>query len=123
MGREIDLTLYANPVELIPATTTASPAPDVNSDVVQSREYDTVRTFLAYSGTVTSCVLRLWVFDRSTWYKAQNTTNTVPLEGSAFGNEVRDWAVGEQAEITFQVESITGGGSVTVKVKRGDVSG
>lgn len=76
-----------------------------------------VRTFLNYGGTVTSCVIRMWVRDvAGAWYRAGSTLDGTVL-APAGGDEARDWLVGQGGAFTFQVESIAGGGTVVVKME------
>jgi hypothetical protein len=96
---------------IIAATSTAGTAPTSGTDGFKTG-LDTVRTFFDYTGTVTACVVRLYIRDRAgAWYRAASTTDGDPLTGT---DEVRDWLVGDGTEFTFVVESISGGGTVAV---------
>lgn len=119
----IDLRRFANSYEVIPPTSSAQPAPDATTPVIRNTKNDTVRTYIKYEGTVTECEIRLYYFDGRDWFKALSTAEAAPLIGSGFGNEVRDWEVGEQARFTFRVEKVSGGGSVSVRVTEGNHRG
>jgi hypothetical protein len=80
-----------------------------------------IQTLIDYTGTVTSCTLKLWIRDIVTgnWYEGATTDDLDPLTpgGASPVDEARDWDVGQQNEIFFQVTAIAGGGSVAVRVQ------
>ena len=97
---------------VIPATSTSTPTPDGNTAYVNTQNADTVRAFVAYSGTVTSATLRLWLLQDGAWYRASDTTLT-PQDG----NEAYDYQlIGHHTDFTLQLTSVAGGGTVAVSV-------
>lgn len=118
----IDITQFTNAYEVIPPTSSPTPDPDKSTDVLRGGSADTVRTYIRYEGIVTEVEIRLWYWDGLTWYRA-NSTSEAPLVGSGFGNEVRDWEVGENARFTFTIEKVAGGGKVSVRVTEGNHNG
>ena len=102
---------YADAQVVIPSTATATDPPDADTDRFDTRAFAGVTTFLAYSGSVTG-TLRLWVHDGEDWFKG----GTLALSSSG-GNIAYDWDTGTYRQFTFQVESISGGGTVSVKVE------
>lgn len=108
--------------DLIGATSVATAAPSALSDAYFSRTFARVRTLLAYSGTVTSCVVVIWFRDPvlPVWYEGASTTDLDPLTpgGASPVNEARDWDVGRGQYVTFQVAAIAGGGTVAVRLVR-----
>lgn len=96
---------------VIPATSTATAAPDGDTPFVNTGNIDTVRAFCRYTGTVTG-ELVLWLLQDGVWYRAASD-----VLNSANGNEVFDGVLlGRHTRFTYQVESIAGGGSVEVRV-------
>lgn len=90
----------------------ASSATAVPTDYIEVGQHDMIRCFCDYTGTVTSATLRIWFRDHGVWYRGDEVT----LD-PANGDEARDWYVGENADIAFQVTAIAGGGSITVRVR------
>ena len=74
-----------------------------------------VRTFVTYTGSVTSCVVRKLVRNKTTgvWHGDVSTAELDALT-PARGSEVRVWDVDSGDEVSFQIESIAGGGTATV---------
>lgn len=102
----------AESFELIPATATATAAPDGDTPYVLTGPIDTVRVFVAYSGAVTSGDLRLWVLQDGAWYRAGD----IPLT-PAEGNEVIDAnLIGTHTRFTIQVRALEGGGTAAVRI-------
>ena len=108
-------------VVAIAATAVATTAPTSETEGIYTADFERVRTLLSYSGTVTACVVKIWVRDQSTgtWYEGATTDEIDPLTpgGASPTNEARDWGVGGQTEVAFQVISIAGGGTVEVRVR------
>lgn len=100
--------------EVIAARSTTQAAPDW---IVPTGESTTVRTYLAYTGTVSSCDLTLWQYLGASWYAGPTVADA--LTGT---DEYRDWAVEPGTLIGFTVSEIAGGGSVAVRA-RGIVDG
>ena len=109
-------------VEVIAATSTTGTPPVDATDgyIFSSGNYTanvpSVRTFIDYTGTVTSCELRLYVrtLGSDAWYAAASTEDLDALT-PAGGDEVRDWDIGANTECRWVVETIAGGGTVTVE--------
>ena len=117
------LTAYTatDPVVAVAATAVATPAPTDADDGFDTGPYGTVRALLAYAGTVATCAVRLWVRDREggEWFRAASTGELTALDpgGATPVNEARDWKVGRDAEVWFQVEEVSGGGTVEVRLQ------
>lgn len=115
------VTNITTPVVVIPATASASAAPSGSTDPIKSGKYRRLRTFLAYAGTVNSATVRIWFKDpgTTTWYAGADTDDLDALApgGAAPVNEVRDWEVGQGAEVWFQLSAIAGGGTAAVRVQ------
>lgn len=108
-------------IVVVPVGFAAGVAPSAATDGYKSSgAQGRVRTFIDYSGAVTACSVRLYVREPggTAWYRAFGTTESgFPLTPS-FGDESRDWDVGENAEFRFVVESIspgTAGNTVAIK--------
>lgn len=106
------LGTYAHAREAIPETDEPTPAPGDEILGFNTHHFMNISTYIAYDGEVSSGVLRLWLFDGDGWYKGASLDLT-----SSDGDSVYDWEVGRYRSIAFQVESISGGGRVTVKVQ------
>lgn len=107
-------------IVVIPPTSSSTSAPTAGTTgiyVPMSR----VRTLVDYSGTVTSCALTIWFRDQGTgiWYEGAATDDLDPLTpgGATPVNEAREWDVGLQQEVFFQVTAIAGGGTVAVRLQ------
>ncbi len=97
---------------LIPATATATPAPDANTSYVSTRSTDTVRAFIRYTGTVTSATLVLHVLQEGIWYAGEEG----PLN-PARGNQFVDFLMlGQYTQFTLQLSAISGGGTAEIRV-------
>lgn len=113
--------LHSNVVSpVIAARSTASTAPTGATDgYLCGSDGGQIRSLVTYAGAVTAAVIRLWVRNRTSgvWYRGASSTDIGALT-PASGNDSRDWIIGEGAEFTFQLESIsqTGGGTVAVDV-------
>jgi hypothetical protein len=95
---------------IIVATSTAGSPPTSGTDGLTTNiNTPVVRTFLDYTGTVSSGTLRLYTRNGSAWFRG----DTYAMTGT---DEAVDWAVGAGTEFTFVVEAITqsGGGTVAV---------
>lgn len=115
-------TLTTNqPIAAIAATAVATAAPSGGTEGIYVAQLGRVRTFLDYTGTVTSCTLKLWIRDIGTsgWFEGPTTDDLDPLTpGDASPvDEARDWDVGNENEVWFQVSAIAGGGTVAVRVQ------
>lgn len=96
----------------VAATDTATPTPDEDTPYIDTGAIDTIRLLVAYDGTVSAAKLRLWLLQDGTWYRAGG----VELN-PADGNESYDaTGVGQYTRFAVQVEEITGGGTVEVRV-------
>ena len=96
---------------IVAATSTATSVPTSGTDGFKTG-LDIVRTFFDYTGTVTACVVRLYVRAKDGgWYRGASSADGDALTGV---DEVRDWMVGDGTEFTFVVESIAGGGTVAI---------
>lgn len=106
---------------VIMATSTATAAPGDGSVAYICGGIDRVRTLCAYSGTVTACAIRIWFRDpvEEVWYEGASTDDLDMLTpgGATPVNEARDWDIGSGSAITFQVASIAGGGTVTLRAQ------
>lgn len=100
----------------VPATSSTTPTPDANTPFIATTDYETVRTYIVYSGIVTSANVQMWVLDNGIWFHGASTDDGTPLD-PAGGNESRDWSCGRYAAIAFQVADVTGGGTVEIRVK------
>ena len=76
-----------------------------------------VRTYVSFGGTVTSVVFRLWLRSpgATSYSRAASSTDLGWAPTSAIGREARDWRIGDVDEWLVTVESLAGGGSVTLK--------
>lgn len=96
----------------IPATATATPDPDGDTPYIYTGDIDTVRLVVTYDGTVSAAKLRVWLLQDGTWYRAGG----VELNPGD-GNESYDaTGVGRHTRFHIQVEEITGGGTIEVRV-------
>ncbi len=111
---------HANPTQVVPATSVGVGSAIPTGDGFVAPETGTVRTLIAYAGTVTAANVRLWIRNSGTgvWHRAASTDSLDPLApgGAAPINEVRDWKIGRGVEFLFRVETVTGGGTVAVAV-------
>lgn len=100
------------------ATAATTAAPDANTVALDTGQFDRIRTFITYSGTVNSAALRLWIYNRinATWHRGASTADVNPLApgGASAVNESRDWFIGRHQTIYFQLEAVAGGGTVAV---------
>lgn len=115
-------TTISGTLPAITATASATAAPGSTTDGFGTVRYPRVRALLAYVGTVSTCVLTAWVRDRQTgvWYRLRDTGigDTPALApGAGPTNEARDFEVGRQQEVFFQVSAITGGGTAAVRIQ------
>lgn len=90
--------------------------PADNAEGFNVRDANEIRTFIDFTGTVTSCVIRKLTKNRTTgrWHADVSTADLDPLVGSSGGDTIRVWDVYPHDEVTFQILSIVGGGSVAV---------
>lgn len=95
-----------------PATSTPTPPPDPGTPAFSTGGHRTITTYLGYLGTVSRGSLRLWLSDGERWYRGDSTPLT-----STDGDRAIDWALGAGRLFAFQVETIEGGGTVTVLVE------
>lgn len=110
---------------VVPATSVATAAPTGGTDGIVTgtgrQGFHTVRTLIAYQGTVESAVIRIWFRDPVTnvWYEGATTDDLDALTpgGASPVNESRDWVVGYGSQVFFQVTSVQGGGTVAVRVQ------
>ena len=105
------LDRYSDAVTLHEAVTGPTSAPDGDTTRYVNRKSENVATYLRYAGDA-SGTLTLHIYDGETWY-----TGASQLFDSANGNEALDWTIGERRMFTFRVASISGGGSVTVRLE------
>lgn len=106
-----DIGGYAEGFPIIAATAVAEAEP---AYIIPTGSYQGARTYCAYSGTVSACTLRLWFYVGGTWYRGATTDDGNALTGA---NEARDWVVEPDTHVGFTVDSISGGGTVTVRVE------
>lgn len=100
----------ATPV--IAATFAATAAPTGSDDGYKTGPTGRVRTFHRYAGAVTAANVRVWFKQGGVWYRGATTDDLDPLDpAGATVAEARDWSTGRNAEIRFQVVSITPGTS------------
>lgn len=108
--------------DAIDATASTTAAPSAGTEPFFSHGYQRVRTLLAYSGTVSTCALKIWFRDPllAVWYEGATTDDLDALTpgGASPVNEARDWDVGSATYFVFQVSTLTGGGTVAVRVAR-----
>lgn len=107
--------LSARP-QVIVSGSSGTAIPADNAEGFSVRRATQVRTFIDFTGTVSACVIRKLTKNRSTgrWHADVSTADLDPLAGSTGGDTVRIWDVYPGDEITFQILSISGGGSVAV---------
>lgn len=105
----------------IAATASTTTAPTGGTDGFLVSTSGGVRTLIAYTATVSSANLRLWIRDRETgvWYGGATTDSLSALApgGASVVNEARDWYVGAGSEVFFQLAAVAGGGTVAVRVQ------
>ena len=114
----------SSPILAVSATSSATSAPSSGTDGYRLKPgkpgMKTIRTLFAYSGTVNAASVRLWVRDvgSATWYRGASTDDLRPHApgGSGPVAESRDWEVGNNSECFFQVASISGGGTIAIKL-------
>jgi hypothetical protein len=108
-------------VAAVAATASATAAPSSTTDGFDTARFPRVRTLMAYVGTVSACNIQAWFRDRATgvWYRGAATDDFDALDpgGATPVNESRDWEVGRKQEVLFQVGSVSGGGTVAVKLQ------
>lgn len=107
-----NLERYGGPVLAIPATAAATAEPTDASTTFIAGAAGRITTYIHYTGTVTSGVLRLLTHDGVRWYRGASH----PLASSE-GSISLDWTVGGARRFGFRIESIAGGGTVEVGVE------
>lgn len=101
---------------ILAAASSAGAAPSGATTVHQLVRGNVVRAFITYSGTVNACAVRLWLYDGTGWYEGPSTDDLDALTpgGASPVNESRDWEIGDGQTFTFQLVSISGGGTAAV---------
>lgn len=127
---DLNESLVSGSLEGVAATNAATSAPSSSTDGFNTGRFPTVRTLLAYTAQVSACVVQLWVRDRNdgVWYKGLKTGDTGQLAlapgGASVVNEARDWTVGRNQEIFFQLSTVTvTGGTVALRIQGVDPGG
>ena len=94
---------------------TAATAPESEpAYIIPTGPTTNLLTHVRYDGTVTAATLRIWYYSNGVWYRGITTDSGIPLSGA---NETRLWEVSRDALCGFTVESIAGGGSLTVRAE------
>ena len=106
-----DIGGYADGFPIIPARDSAETEPGY---IIPTGRYEGARTYVAYTGTVSACTIRMWFYVDGVWYQGASTDDGSPLTGT---NEARDWVVEPSTKVGFTVESVAGGGTVAVRVE------
>lgn len=97
---------------LIPATSTATAAPDGDTGYVSTGEAESIRAFVKLAGTVNELELALWLLQDGDWYEG-----AVETIDPARGNQSRDFGIfGKFTRFTLQISAISGGGTAEVRV-------
>ena len=91
----------------------AGAAPDANTDRVQVGRKNIIRTSVVYNGSVTAAVIRCWFWRGDHWVKGDKTDGTTALDPT-LGSQSIDWLVGTESRCHFQIESLTGTGTLDV---------
>ena len=104
---------------ILTAASSPAPSPSGATTVHQLARANTVSAYITYNGTVNACAIRLWLYDGANWYEGPSTDDLDPLTpgGASPVNESRDWEIGEGQKFTFQLESISGGGTAAVSAE------
>lgn len=113
-GERATIDTFPQAVEVIPARSTAESGDP--QYFIPTGKATRLRTYLKYSGTVSSCSIQICYFVRGTWFRGPGVYDA--LTGA---NEVRDWGVRPGTIVGFRVSSLSGGGTVSVLVE--DISG
>jgi len=103
-------TNYSEGVEIISDQSSVEAKPQVIIDVGNATR---VLTYTRPSGTVSTLDLTIWDFINGEWYKK----NSCEDELTGDGNEVRQWEVYPDTTIGFTVSAISGGGTVSVRIR------
>jgi hypothetical protein len=94
------------------------PTPAPTGAGFNSGRFPRVRSHIAYGGAIIGAPeLRLWLRNPRTggWSRGASTNDASPLTGT---NEVRDWDIGPNQEIAFQVVALAGTSpTITVDVE------
>jgi len=106
------LEQYSASLEVIPDTSSSTDPPDEEVTAYRTGSSPEVTAFLDYTGSVSEGSVRLWLHDGADWYKGDSYSLT-----SSNGDVSLMWDVGKYQVFTFQIEDISGGGTVRVSVK------
>lgn len=101
---------------ILSAASSAGAAPSGAAAAHTLEKANVVRAYIKYAGTVNACAIRLWLYDGSNWYAGESTDDVDPLApgGASPINEARDFEIGSGQLFTFQLMSISGGGTAAV---------
>lgn len=109
----------------VPATAAATAAPGGATDGIATGRFGVVRTLCKYAGTVNACNVRAWFRDPAdgAWFEGPTTDELDPLSpgGASPVNEAREWVMGRDTVVAFQVAAVAGGGTVEVRAQGVDV--
>lgn len=105
------IRLWADGFVVCDAITAAEAEP---AYIIPTGDTNNLLTHISYTGTVSAADVRLWYMAANVWYRATTTNSGVPLTGK---NETRLWEVSQDALVGFTVESVSGGGAVTIRAE------
>lgn len=108
----LSLSNWPDAKEVVAPTGVATASPTSTSDTIFTENSRQVRVYVAYTGSLTAASLRLHFWDGTTWYKGA----AIDLN-PAGGNQSMDIDVGLRSSFFVQVESVSGTGTVQVKVE------